>query len=58
VDSLSAAIGEEAATIEDVYEPFLLQLGLLQRTARGRCLTNLGYEYLGVQPPATAGEEL
>jgi len=57
VDSLAAVIGEEAATIEDVYEPFLLQLGLVQRTARGRCLTRLGYEYLGIQPPETAGEE-
>lgn len=57
VESLSAVIGEEAATIEDVYEPFLLQLGLLQRTARGRCLTRLGYEYLGLEPPETAGED-
>ena len=56
VDSLSAVIGEESATIEDVYEPFLLQLGLLQRTARGRCLTSLGYEYLGLQPPEAEGE--
>lgn len=57
VDSLSAVIGEEAATIEDVYEPFLLQLGLVQRTARGRCLTRLGYEYLGIQPPEADGEQ-
>ncbi|HHY14438.1 MAG TPA: Holliday junction branch migration DNA helicase RuvB [Firmicutes bacterium] len=46
VESLAAAIGEEANTIEDVYEPFLIQLGFLQRTARGRCITPLGYEYL------------
>jgi len=51
VESLAAAIGEEANTIEDVYEPFLLQLGLLQRTARGRCITSLGYQYLGITPP-------
>ncbi|NLJ80546.1 MAG: Holliday junction branch migration DNA helicase RuvB [Firmicutes bacterium] len=51
VESLAATIGEEANTIEDVYEPFLMQLGLLQRTARGRCLTKRGYEYLGVTPP-------
>lgn len=51
VESLAAAIGEEANTIEDVYEPFLMQLGLVQRTARGRCITNLGYEYIGVTPP-------
>lgn len=52
VESLAAAIGEEANTIEDVYEPFLMQLGFLQRTARGRCITMLGYEYLGISPPA------
>lgn len=47
MESLAAAIGEEANTIEDVYEPFLIQLGFLQRTARGgRCITPLGYEYL------------
>lgn len=57
VESLAAAIGEEANTIEDVYEPFLLQLGLLQRTARGRCITSLGYEYLGVAPPEEMGGE-
>ncbi|MDI9413061.1 MAG: Holliday junction branch migration DNA helicase RuvB [Bacillota bacterium] len=51
VESLAAAIGEEANTIEDVYEPFLMQLGLVQRTARGRCITNLGYEYIGIAPP-------
>lgn len=48
VESLAAAIGEEAETIEDVYEPFLIQLGFVQRTARGRCITKLGCEYLGV----------
>ena len=59
VESLAAAIGEEANTIEDVYEPFLLQLGLIQRTARGRCLTSLGYQYLGITPPAEmAGDNL
>lgn len=51
VETLAAAVGEEANTIEDVYEPFLMQLGLLQRTARGRCITSLGYDYLGVSPP-------
>ncbi|NLL47750.1 MAG: Holliday junction branch migration DNA helicase RuvB, partial [Firmicutes bacterium] len=59
VESLAAAIGEESNTIEDVYEPFLLQLGLIQRTARGRCLTSLGYQYLGITPPAEmAGDNL
>jgi Holliday junction DNA helicase RuvB len=56
VESLAAAIGEEANTIEDVYEPFLMQLGFLQRTARGRCLTSVGYEYLGISPPEGAGD--
>ncbi len=55
VESLAAAIGEEANTIEDVYEPFLLQLGLVQRTARGRCITSLGYAYLGIAPPGDMG---
>ena len=55
VESLAAAIGEEVNTIEDVYEPFLMQLGFLQRTARGRCITNLGYEYLGLTPPQEVG---
>lgn len=55
VESLAAAIGEEANTIEDVYEPYLMQLGYLQRTARGRCLTPLGYDYLGITPPEEVG---
>ena len=58
VESLAAAIGEEANTIEDVYEPFLLQLGLVQRTARGRCITSLGYEYLGISPPEETGGDV
>lgn len=57
VESLAAAIGEESNTIEDVYEPFLMQLGLLQRTARGRCITSLGYEYLGIPAPEQIGGE-
>ena len=55
VESLAAAIGEEAETIEDVYEPYLIQLGLMQRTARGRCITSLGCEYLGVPVPEQLG---
>lgn len=57
VESLAAAIGEESETIEDVYEPYLLQLGLMQRTARGRCITNLGCEYLGVPFPEQQGRQ-
>ncbi len=47
IDNLSAAIGEERTTIEDVYEPFLIQEGYLQRTARGRVATRRAYEHLG-----------
>ncbi len=49
LDTLAASIGEEANTIEDVYEPYLLQLGFLNRTPRGRMLTPLAYEHLNVE---------
>ena len=49
VDAISSAIGEETSTIEDVYEPYLLQKGLLKRTNRGRVVTELGYEALGIE---------
>ncbi len=48
LDTLAAAIGEEAVTIEDVYEPYLMQIGFLSRTARGRCVTPAAYEHLGI----------
>ena len=48
LETLAAAIGEEAVTIEDVYEPYLMQIGFLNRTARGRCATALAYEHLGI----------
>ena len=48
LDTLAASIGEEANTIEDVYEPYLLQLGFLNRTPRGRVLTPLAYEHLKI----------
>ncbi len=54
LSTLAVAIGEEADTIEDVYEPFLLQRGFLMRTPRGRVLTRLGYEHCGGIPPAAA----
>lgn len=50
LETLAAAVGEEAITIEDVYEPYLMQIGFLARTPRGRCVTPLGYEHLGIQP--------
>jgi len=50
LSTLAVALGEEAETIEDVYEPFLLQLGFLQRTPRGRVVTDLGRAHLGSLP--------
>jgi Holliday junction DNA helicase RuvB len=48
LETLAATIGEEAITLEDVYEPYLMQIGFLSRTPRGRCVTRLGYEHLGI----------
>ncbi len=48
LDTLAASIGEESQTIEDVYEPYLLQLGFISRTPRGRTATRLAYEHLGM----------
>lgn len=48
VDSIAVSINEEADTIEDVYEPYLIQMGLLVRTQRGRQVTELGYRYFGI----------
>lgn len=48
IETVAAAIGEERDTIEDVYEPYLLQIGFLQRTPRGRMATRLAYEHLGI----------
>lgn len=50
LDTLAAATGEEADTIEDVYEPYLIQIGLLQKTPRGRKATRLAYEHLNIEP--------
>jgi len=49
LETLASAIGEEAVTLEDVCEPFLMQLGFLARTPRGRCATKLAYEHLGIK---------
>ena len=51
LDTLSAAIGEDAGTIEDVYEPYLIKNGLIQRTPRGRMVTDLAYAHLGITKP-------
>lgn len=55
LDNVAAAIGEEAGTIEDVIEPYLIQQGFLQRTPRGRIATLAAYRHLGVAPPQAAG---
>ena len=51
LETLAASTGEDAGTIEDVYEPYLLQQALIQRTPRGRCATLQAYQHLGVPPP-------
>ena len=48
LETLAATIGEESITIEDVYEPYLMQIGFLSRTPRGRCATKLAYDHLGI----------
>ncbi|MEC1178320.1 Holliday junction branch migration DNA helicase RuvB [Metasolibacillus meyeri] len=53
LDTLAASIGEERVTIEDVYEPYLLQIGFVQRTPRGRIATALAYEHFGITPQQT-----
>ncbi len=54
LSTLAAAVDEEPDTIEDVYEPYLLQQGLIQRTARGRAITPRGFEHLGLPVPKEA----
>ena len=49
LDTQAATINEEAVTLEDVYEPYLLQQGFLTRTPRGRCVTQKAYEHLGIE---------
>ena len=51
IETIAAAVSEESTTIEDVIEPYLMQLGLLQRTPRGRVATRETYRYLGVPYP-------
>ena len=50
LDTLAASVGEERITIEEVYEPYLLQIGFIQRTPRGRVVTHLGYDHFGMSP--------
>ena len=56
IETLAATIGEEAVTLLDVYEPYLMQLGFLQRTPRGRCVTRKAYEHLGLSVPKSMEE--
>jgi Holliday junction DNA helicase RuvB len=57
LDTIAATIGEESQTIEDVYEPYLMQIGFLQRTPRGRVATPLAYRHLGYPLPDEGGGE-
>ena len=54
LSTLAAAVDEEGDTIEDVYEPYLLQQGMIKRTPRGRVLTERGFGHLGIEVPAGA----
>jgi Holliday junction DNA helicase RuvB len=58
IQALAAAVGEDRGTLEDLFEPFLLQMGFLQRTPRGRVATRRAYEHLGYPPPGGAGPTL
>ena len=56
LNTLAANIGEEAETIAEMYEPYLLQIGYINRTPRGRIVTPAAYQHLGINPPQTKGE--
>ncbi len=58
LETLAATVGEEAITLEDVYEPYLMQIGFLSRTPRGRCVTKLAYQHLGIPMKGGASEQL
>ena len=61
LETLAATVGEEAITLEDMYEPYLMQIGFLNRTPRGRCATRLAYEHLGIPyraPQPTREEQM
>ena len=57
LETLAAAIGEESVTLEDVYEPYLMQIGFLSRTPRGRCVTQLAYDHLHLENPNAPQEQ-
>jgi Holliday junction DNA helicase RuvB len=56
VSSLAVAVGEEADTIEEVYEPFLIQAGYIKRTPSGRVVTELGQKHFRIAPPSRQGD--
>ncbi|MGM9608838.1 MAG: Holliday junction branch migration DNA helicase RuvB [Eubacteriales bacterium] len=56
LETIAATTGEEAVTIEDVYEPYLMQIGFLSRTPRGRCVTKLAYDHLGIPYRGNGGQ--
>ena len=60
LETLAATVGEEAVTIEDVYEPYLMQIGFISRTPRGRQVTRLAYEHLGIpyKPDSTDSAQI
>jgi Holliday junction DNA helicase RuvB len=58
LSTLAVAVGEEADTVEDVYEPYLLQQGLLMRTPRGRVATDAGFGHMGLEPPRQGSQRL
>jgi Holliday junction DNA helicase RuvB len=58
LSTLSVAVGEEPDTIEDVYEPYLLQQGFLMRTPRGRVATEAGFAHVGLEPPRDGSQRL
>jgi len=57
IDTLAAAVNEDTHTLEDVHEPYLIQLGFLSRTKQGRVATRAALEYFGVSPPPPAGRQ-
>ena len=58
VETLAAGLSEPRDTIEEVVEPYLIQMGLVARTARGRCLNDLGWRHLGLTPPVDPRDSL
>ncbi|MDR0359547.1 MAG: Holliday junction branch migration DNA helicase RuvB, partial [bacterium] len=57
LDTIAVSLSEEPETIEDVHEPFLIQVGFLARTPRGRTATELAYRHLGLEPPDESGAQ-